>query len=79
MQQKLIQNLFTSRSWSFWEKDRNGTTKAAFKFEKICMLYIYGEYLLCLQSNANVTFLQKCIIFVDQRLKFSHFEGSIIP
>ena len=26
-----------------------------------------------------VVFLQKCINFVEQRLKFSHFEGSIIP
>ena len=24
-------------------------------------------------------FLQKCIDFVEQRLKFFHFEGSIIP
>ena len=26
-----------------------------------------------------VVFLQTCINFVEQRLKFSHFEGSIIP
>ena len=26
-----------------------------------------------------ISFLQTCINFVDQRPKFSHFEGSIIP
>ena len=25
------------------------------------------------------SFLQTCINFVEQQLKFSHFEGSIIP
>ena len=43
------------------------------------MLYIYREYLLCLQSSVSGSFLQKCSNFVEQRLKFSHFEGSIIP
>ena len=42
-------------------------------------LYIYKEYLLCLQSNASGSFLQKCINFVEHRLKFSEFEGTIIP
>ena len=37
------------------------------------------EYLLCLQSSASGSFLQTCINFVEQRLKLSHFEGSIIP
>ena len=34
--------------------------------------------LLYLQPNAS-GFLQKCINFVEQRLKLSLFEGSIIP
>ena len=34
------------------------------------MLYIYWEYLLYLQSNASGTFLQTCINFVEQQLKF---------
>ena len=42
-------------------------------------IYIKREYLLCLQSNAKGSFLQKCINSVEQRLKFSHCEGSIIP
>ena len=33
----------------------------------------------CLQSNASSSFLQTCINFVEQQLKFSHFEGSVIP
>ena len=35
--------------------------------------------MLCLQSNASGSFLQKFINFVKQRIKFSHIEGSIIP
>ena len=31
-----------------------------------------------MQSNASGSFLQKCINFVEQGFKFSHFEGSII-
>ena len=34
--------------------------------------------MLGLQSNGSGSFLQKCINFVGQQLKFSHFEGSII-
>ena len=48
------------------------------KLKKICILYIYREHLLCLQFSASGSFLQKCIKFADQRLKFSHFEGGII-
>ena len=76
MQQKLLQNFFTTRSWSFWKLHRKGTAKATNKNEKTCILYIYREYLLCLQSNASGSFLQKCINFAEHRLKFSHFEGS---
>ena len=47
--------------------------------KKICILHIFREYLLCLQSNASDSFLQKCNNFVGQRFPFSHFEGTIIP
>ena len=80
MQQKLFQIFFTTRSWSFWKKKhRKGTAKATLKTEKICILYIYREYLFYLQSNGSSSFLRKCINFVERRLKFSHFEGRIIP
>ena len=49
------------------------------KTEKICILFIYREYLLCLQSNVSSSFFQKYINFVEERLKISHFESSIIP
>ena len=42
-------------------------------------IYIYRKYVLCLQSSTSGSFLQICINFVEQRLKFSHLEGSIIP
>ena len=35
--------------------------------------------MLCPQSNASGSFLQTCIYFAEQRLKFPHFEGSILP
>ena len=42
MQQKLAQNFFTTRSWSFWKKHRKGTAKATPKIEKdVC--YIFTE------------------------------------
>ena len=34
--------------------------------------------MICLQSNASGSSLQTCINFVEERLKFSHLEGSII-
>ena len=56
-----------------------GTAKATLKIEIICILYIYKEYLLCLQSSAGGSSLQKRINFVKQQLKFSPFKGSIVP
>ena len=70
---------FTARSRSFWKKHRKGTAKATPKNKKICILYIYREYLLYLQCSASGSFLQKCINFVEQRLEYSLFKGSIIP
>ena len=43
------------------------------------VLNIYSiEYLLCLEANASSSFLQTHINLAQQRLKFSHFEGSEI-
>ena len=61
------------------DKHRKRTAKVTPKIEKIYILNNYREYLFCLQFNASGSFLQKCINFVERRLKFSHFEGSIIP
>ena len=56
-----------------------GTAKTTSKIGKLCILYLYREYLLRLQSNVIGSCLQNCINFIEQRLKFSHFKGSIIP
>ena len=48
------------------------------KLKNIYILNIYRECLLFPQSNASGSFFQTCMNFVEQRLKFSHFEGSII-
>ena len=45
----------------------------------MCILNFDRAYLLCLQSIASGSFLQTCIDVVEQRLKFSHSEYSIIP
>ena len=55
------------------------TAKATPKIEKICILHIYREYLLCVQCNSSGSFFKKCINFAEQRLKFSRFEGIITP
>ena len=62
-----------------WNNVEKRSTKATPNIERTSILYIYREYLFCLQSNGNDSFLEKCINFVEQRLKFSHFEGSIMP
>ena len=73
MQQKLFQNFFTTRSWSFWKYHRKGTAKTTPKIEK-------NMYIIYLQRIfVSGSFLQKCINFVEQRLKFCHFEGITIP
>ena len=41
------------------------------------VFYIFTEN-IC-SANASGSFLQTCINFVEQRLKFSHFEGKVIP
>ena len=78
MQQKVDSIFFTTRSWSFWKQHRKRSVKTMRKIEKVCILYIYREYLISLQSNTSGRFLQKCTYFVEQKLKFSHFEASII-
>ena len=76
---KYYLKIFLPQEAGAFGNNRKGIVKTTLKIEKICILHIYREYLLCLQSNASGSFLQKCINFVEQRLKFSHFEGSIIP
>ena len=46
------------------KKHRKGTTKPRPKLRKYVYYIFTGEYLLCLQSNACGSFLQKCVNFV---------------
>ena len=52
--------------------------KSCPKLKKYVYYIFKVNILLCLLSNASGSFLQKCINFVEQRLKFSHFEDSIL-
>ena len=76
--EKIISSFLAKEAGVFGKKHRKGIAKVTPTIEKICVIYLYRN-LLCLQSNASGNFLQKCINFVEQRLKFSHFKGSIIP
>ena len=69
MQQELAQNFFTTGSWSFWKYIGKEPQNHAQDW-KICILYIYWEYLVCLQSNAYGRFLQTCINFVGNASNF---------
>ena len=51
-------------AWAFGNKIEKEMKKTTSKVKKkICILYIYREYSLYLQFNANDSFLQKCINF----------------
>ena len=65
--------------WASGNNRRKGITKPMPKTENIYILNFYREYLLCLQSSRSGSFLQKCINFVEQQLKFSDSEGNTIP
>ena len=56
---------------AFGNKIGKEPQKSSSKFKNMYILYIYWDYLLCLHSNASASFLQICINFVEQRLRFS--------
>ena len=63
MQQKLFQKFLPQKAGAFGNNTK-GTAKATLKIEKICILYIYGEYLLCLQSNTSGSFFCKNVLIL---------------
>ena len=79
MQQKLFQFFLPQEARAFGNNKEKEAQKPRPKLKKYVYYIFTREYLLCLQSNARGRFLQTCINFVEQRLKFSHFEGSMIP
>ena len=61
MQQKLIRNFLTTRSWSFWRKNKKGKAKAMPKIEKyVC--YIFTEN-ICSTCNP-----MQVVVFCEQVL-----------
>ena len=71
MQQKFFQDFFSQEAPDFWNNIEKEPQKPRPELKKICMLYIYREYFLYLQSYASGNFLQKCFTFAEQRHKFS--------
>ena len=59
----------------------NNIEKELQKLRPKCILNIYETFTdnICSACNASRSFLQKCINFVEELLKLSPFEGSIIP
>ena len=68
---KLFQTIFTIER-VFGNNIEKKPQEPHLELKKICLLCIYREYLLCLQSNASGIFcFQKCINFEERRVKFS--------
>ena len=70
MQQKII-----SRHWSFWKIIEKEPQKPRPKLKKKITENICSAY----SPMQVVVFRKHVLIFIEQRLKFCHFEGSIIP
>ena len=68
MQQKLFQFFFPKKTGAFGNNIEKELQKPHPNLKKYLyyILYIYREYLLCLQSKTSGSFLQKCINFVEQ-------------
>ena len=72
MQQKLVQNFFTSRRWSFWIQNRKGTVKAPLKIKNDKgPMYIFTEN-ICSASNPMqaVVFCKHALILNNNNLHF---------
>ena len=55
------------------------TQKLRPKLEKnVCYIFTDNICSVCIPMQV-IIFLQKCINFIEHRLKFSYFKGSIIP
>ena len=79
MQQKIFKIFSSQEAGASGNNIEKEPQKPRPKLKKTYILNIYREYLLFLQSNASGSFLKTFINFVEQRHKFSYFQGSIIP
>ena len=79
MHQKLLQIFLPQEAGSFGNNRENESQVLRPKLKKY-VYYVFTEN-ICSVCNPMqvVVFLQKCISFIKQRLKFSHYEGSITP
>ena len=63
----------------FRNKIEKKTQKPRPKLEKnVCYIFTDNTCSVCIPMQV-IIFLQKCINFIEHRLKFSYFKGSIIP
>ena len=63
MQQKLVQNCFTTRSWSFWEYHKKGTAKATPKIKKY-VYYVFTENICFARNPMQVVVFCKVVIIL---------------
>ena len=79
MQQKIFHNFLPQEAGAFGNNIEKETQKPRPKLGK----YIYDIFTENICSACNqmqmAVFFQKCTDFAGKRLKFSHFEGSIMP
>ena len=77
MQQKIIWKFFYCKTLELLENHRKRTTEATPKIEK--KKKITENICSACSPMQVVVFRKHVLIFIEQRLKFYHFEGSIIP
>ena len=78
MQQKLVQTFLQQEARAFGNNIGKEPQKPHPKLEIMYIIYLLRIFALP-AIQCKWYFLQTCINFVENRLKFSHFEGSIIP
>ena len=78
IQQKLFQNFLPQESGVFGNNIDKEPEKPSAKLKKY-VYYIFKNICSACNPMQVVVFCKKYITFVVQRLKFSHFEGNIIP
>ena len=61
------------------EKHKKRTIEVTPKNKKKVFIKHLQRIFIYVQSSVSCSFLQTCINFVEERLKISQFEGSIIP
>ena len=78
MQQKSVQIFLQQEAGVFGNNVGSEPQKPRPKLKIMYIIYLLRIFALpAIQCKRQ--FLQTCINFVEKRLKFSHFEGSIIP